>query len=74
MRSAAEEMPIFTSLELASMDSFLDRLKQSGKSVRFAVAAANIGLVLVATGIHAAVIKAVEGADPNPIPTVQGLG
>jgi ABC-type multidrug transport system fused ATPase/permease subunit len=33
------------------MDSFIDRLKQSGKSVKFAVAAANIGLVLVATGI-----------------------
>src|SRR4029077_10635780 len=30
-------------------------------------------MVLVATGIQAAVIKAVEGADPSPIPTVLGL-
>ncbi len=35
--------------------------------------AASAGMVLVATGIQAAVIKAVEGADSSPIPTVLGL-
>jgi hypothetical protein len=55
------------------MDSFLDRLKQSGKSVKFAVAAANIGLVLVATGIHAALIKIAEVVKPNPIPDIPGV-
>ena len=53
------------------MDSFLDRLKQSGKSVKFAVAAANIGLVLIATGIHAAIIKMAEVFKPNPIPHIR---
>lgn len=56
------------------MDSFLDRLKQSGESVKFAVAAANIGLVLVATGIHVALIKIAEAAKPDPIPDMQGVG
>jgi hypothetical protein len=55
------------------MDSFLDRLKQSGKSVKFAVAAANIGLVLVATGIHAALLKMAEVVKPNPIPDMRGV-
>ena len=72
MPYAAEGCPI-TSLELANMDSFLDRLKQSGKSVKFAVAAANIGLVLVATGIHAALIKIAEVVKPNPIPDIPGV-
>jgi hypothetical protein len=56
------------------MDSFIDRLKQSRESVKFAVAAANIGLVLVATGIHAAIIKITEVVKPNPIPDMPGVG
>ena len=42
--------------------------------MKFAVAAANIGLVLVATGIHAALIKIAEAAKPNPIPDIQCIG
>jgi hypothetical protein len=72
MRSRLKRCPI-TSLEFANMDSFLDRLKQSGKSVKFAVAAANIGLVLVATGIHAALLKLAEVVKPNPIPDIPGV-
>jgi hypothetical protein len=41
--------------------------------LNLAAVAASAGMVLVATGIQAAVIKAVEGADPSPIPTVLGL-
>ena len=74
MRYAAEEMPYSLRWNSPAWDSFLDRLKQSGKSVKFAVAAANIGLVLVATGIHSALIKIAEAAKPNPIPDMQGIG
>ena len=42
--------------------------------MKFAVAAANIGLVLVATGIHAALITIVEVVKPNPIPDMPGVG
>jgi hypothetical protein len=42
--------------------------------VKFAVAAANIGLVLVATGIHAALITIAEVVKPNPIPDMPGVG
>jgi uncharacterized membrane protein len=42
--------------------------------VKFAVAAANIGLVLVATGIHAALLKMAEVVKPNPIPDMPGVG
>ena len=54
---------------------FLPRSAEaSGESVKFAVAAANNGLVLVATGIHAALIKIAETAKPDPIPDMQGVG
>ena len=57
------------------MDSFVDRLKESWESVNHAAIVASAGMALVAAGIQAAVIKALEGAnpDPNPIPTVLEL-
>ena len=41
--------------------------------MKFAIAAANIGLVLVATGIHAALLKMAEVVKPNPIPDMRGV-
>ena len=61
-------------MELATIDSFFDRLKQSWESVNFAVAAENIGFVLVATGIHADLIKIADVVKSNPIPDMQDVG
>jgi hypothetical protein len=55
------------------MDSFFDRLKHSWDAMNLAATAASVGMVLVATGLQAAVIQAFRGAAPNPIPDVQGL-